>query len=114
MIWLWVFLGGGLGASLRFGLSHLFPRGAEGFPWATLGANLIGCFLIGALFPLMVRESFRAFWMVGLLGGFTTFSAFSLETLNLMESRAVLALIYVLASVGLGLLASWIGMRIHA
>ena len=71
MTWLWVFLGGGLGASLRYGLRPpVAPHTADGFPWATLSANMIGCFAIGALLPLMVREPLKAFWIIGLLGGF--------------------------------------------
>ena len=114
MTWLLVFIGGGLGASLRLGMAQALPRAADGFPWATLGANILGCLAIGALMPLMAKEPMRVFWIVGLLGGFTTFSAFSLETMQLLETRPILALTYVLASVGLGLTACWLGMRIYA
>ena len=114
MSWLWVFLGGGLGACMRFGLGYLLPRTSDGFPLATLSANVLGCFAIGFLMPLISKEPARAFWLVGLLGGFTTFSAFSFEALELLQSRLILALAYVLASVGCGLLACWAGMRFHA
>ena len=109
-----VFMGGGLGALGRFSLSVLIPRAAQGFPWATLIANALGALLIGLLAGwLAERQGLRAFWIVGLLGGFTTFSAFSLETLTLLDrGSAGLALTYVLASLAIGLLACWLGLRI--
>ena len=113
MTWLFVFCGGGLGAMARYGLSFLVPRTAGGFPWATFCANMVGALLIGLLAgTLLSREGARGFWIVGVLGGFTTFSAFSLETVQLIQQRdMLLALIYVVASVLMGLLACWLGMR---
>ena len=80
---MWVFLGGGLGASLRFLMGELLPPMLKsGFPWPTLAVNLIGCALAGLLaarFGLNNPEHpWRAFILVGVLGGFTTFSAFGL------------------------------------
>ena len=113
-MWLWVFVGGGLGALGRFGLSQLMPRSAGGFPWATLAANMVGALLIGLLAGYLAqRAGLRAFWIVGILGGFTTFSAFSIETLDLMQQRgAGLALIYIALTLILGLGACWIGLRV--
>lgn len=109
-----VFIGGGLGALGRFGLAQALPRAVGGFPWATLAANAIGALVIGLLAGWLAnRAGLRAFWIVGLLGGFTTFSAFSLETLDLIDRGALgLAAAYVVASLALGLGACWLGLRI--
>lgn len=104
-------LGGGLGAAARYGVSLAMKPWTATFPWATLTINLLGCLLIGLLVPVVGN---RPYWFVfivpGILGGFTTFSAFGHETLALAQGgRALLAGIYVLASVGAGLLAVWGG-----
>ncbi len=112
---MWVFLGGGLGASARFALGEwLRPMLKSGFPWPTLAINVIGCALAGFLaarFGLSNPEHpWRAFVLVGVLGGFTTFSAFGLESLTLVQQgRVLLATMYVLASVLGGLVAVWLG-----
>jgi len=115
-----VFLGGGLGAGLRYGAALLVAgRGtglgpeAAAFPWATLAVNLVGSFLIGVLAGLLAgRETARLVLVTGLLGGFTTFSAFSLDTLTLLGSgRAGFALGYVAASVVGGLALAWLGAQ---
>lgn len=87
--------GGFLGALARYGISGLVHRQLPltTFPYGTLAVNLIGCFAVGALAGLAeVRQLFgpelRTFALIGLLGGFTTFSTFSLETLNLIEEGA--------------------------
>ena len=97
-------LGGALGAIARFAVSAAI--GAHHvFPWATLAINIAGSFAIGLIWGAYgATEWFqqwgRLFLVVGLLGGFTTFSAFSLETLNLLQgARYGLAASYVLASV---------------
>ena len=104
-------LGGGLGAAARYGVSLAMKPWTATFPWATLTINLLGCLLIGLLVPIVGN---RPYWFVfvvpGLLGGFTTFSAFRHETLALAQGgKSVLAAIYVLASVGAGLGAVWVG-----
>ncbi len=114
----WVFLGGGLGASARFLLSEwLRPMLKSGFPWPTFAANVIGCALAGFLaarFGISSPEHpWRAFMLVGVLGGFTTFSAFGLESLILVQQgRILLATTYVLASVLGGLLGVWLGIML--
>ena len=86
-----VALGGAVGALSRYGLVLAMARlGASSFPWATLTANVGGSFLIGLIWTLLEQKSlldspWRALLVVGLLGGFTTFSSFSLETLTLMQ-----------------------------
>ncbi len=118
MALIWVFLGGGLGASARFLLSEwLRPMLKSGFPWPTLAINVIGCAVAGFLaarFGLSNPEHpWRAFIVVGVLGGFTTFSAFGLESLSLVqEGRILLAILYVSASVLGGLLAVWLGIAL--
>ncbi len=97
----WVGAGGALGACLRYGLSLALP--AARFPVATLCANLIGCALAGAALAACERGSLsgssRLFLMTGVLGGFTTFSAFSIETLQLIrEGLGTQALGYALLS----------------
>lgn len=88
---LFVFLGGGLGSLLRFGVSALSGRlVGEDMPWGTLAVNLLGSFLIGLLAGFAQRDllarPIRFFLVTGVLGGFTTFSAFSYETVRLMQS----------------------------
>ena len=103
-----VALGGALGASLRF-LVGL----AVGFPLGTLAVNVTGSLAIGLVWVLLAEKSplLLPFLMTGLLGGFTTFSAFSLDTLRLLETgRAGVAFSYVGASVILSLAACLLGL----
>ena len=88
----WAGLGGCLGAMGRYSVSLLLSA-QGGFPWATLWVNLLGCLLAGVILAVMTPEPTpaRLFWLTGVLGGFTTFSAFSLETLQLWLSQQRLA-----------------------
>jgi CrcB protein len=113
--YLLVALGSGVGGAARLYVSTLVSRGAgTSFPWGTLAVNVAGCLLVGALGalfepsnPLHVRQELRVLLIVGVLGGFTTFSAFSLETLLLVQRGAVGAAVgYVVASVVLCLAAA--------
>lgn len=109
-----VFLGGGLGATARYGVSlgALSLFGAQ-FPVGTLSVNVVGSAIMGAFAGyLLSREAgtgsdaLRLFFMTGILGGFTTFSAFSLETVALWQRGAAFAAIgYVLISVAASILA---------
>ncbi len=88
--WFAILLGGGLGALSRYFISGWAYRLLGGrFPWGTLVVNLIGCFLIGALWELAQRAAItpaaRMFVFMGALGGFTTFSTFGIETVNLLR-----------------------------
>lgn len=110
MNWLWVALGGAVGASLRYGVSvWLFKPGAV-FPWATWGINLSGCMLAGIFFALsqkylILQQETRLFLMVGILGGFTTFSSFGLESFQLLkQGQLSMAFAYMASSVILGVL----------
>lgn len=109
--------GGFLGSVLRYSANVLIARlaGNPPFPWATLGVNVTGCFLIGVAAGMIeAREAlpggFRIFFMVGLLGGLTTFSAFGFETVELLETgRRPMAFWNVALNLFLGLSAVWAG-----
>jgi CrcB protein len=91
---LWVMLGGALGSAARFWSSAVVAnRFGETFPWGTLLVNVVGCFIIGLVNTLtgpdgrlLMPVAGRQFVMIGICGGFTTFSAFSLQTLTLMQN----------------------------
>jgi CrcB protein len=111
-------LGGACGSVLRFLVSSsMYQWLGRGFPFGTLAVNVIGCFLMGLLAEALILQrismtlEFRAAILVGVLGGFTTFSSFSLETLYLLEQGSFTkAAINVLASVGACLLSVWMGL----
>ena len=116
---LWVALGGAIGSALRFGVNLAAPRllGNE-FPWATFTVNIVGSFLMG-LFTAVLAEKFadqpdlRLFLTTGVLGGFTTFSAFSLDIFGLMQrGENSVALVYALSSVALSILAVFGGFMV--
>ena len=109
-------LAGGLGTLARYGLSGLVHRySKETFPFGTLVVNLVGCLFIGLVMhrvvehPLFTPEA-RVVLVVGLLGGFTTFSAFGYETVELVRGGALLpAALNVAGSVAGGMAAVWLG-----
>jgi CrcB protein len=114
-----VMAGGAIGAGLRFQLGrYTLHHFGPGFPYGTLGANILGGFAMGVLAGVLARyvdggEGWRLFLGVGMLGGFTTFSAFSLETVNMIERgnfgiAAGYALVSVLASVGALFVGLWL------
>jgi len=112
-------LGGALGSVLRFAMNEaVSARFGRAFPWGTLSINVIGSFLIGLLAVMLVERlevspAVRLGLMVGVLGGFTTFSSFSLEVVNLMQNGAFLrALLYVVASVTVCVLAAAAGIHL--
>jgi CrcB protein len=113
-----VFLGGGLGSGLRYWISGLMAqRFGPSFPWGTLTVNVAGSLMIGFVAALtapdgrwIVPTAARTFFMIGICGGFTTFSSFSLETLNLArDAEWLYAGLNILASVALCLIAVWLG-----
>ena len=117
-LYLWIALGGAIVSVARFGAAEAVMRGTDGvFPWGTLVVNVTGCFAIGFFATLTgpggrwpVGSEGRHFFMTGVLGGFTTFSAFSLQTLGLMrEGEWLRAGGNVAGSVGLCLIAVWLG-----
>jgi len=116
--WLLVALGGAAGTLLRWGLGGWLARATGGtFPWETLVINVAGCLGIGLLAGAFDRGALlppplRMALMVGVLGGFTTFSTFALETLRLaLDAQWAAAASYVALSNVLGLAAAWAGHR---
>lgn len=98
---------GWLGVSSRYAVDVLLANGNGGFPIATLLVNLAGCFLAGTIYALSTPSSLQTGLLVGFCGGFTTFSAYALQTLVLFERGKVLpAIAYLLGSPLLGLLAA--------
>lgn len=120
---LWIFVGGGLGTLARWGASGFVAnRIGETFPWGTLLVNVSGSFIIGFFATVTGPEgrwlaggTFRQFFMIGLCGGYTTFSSFSLQTLALAEEgQWFRAGINTVASVVLCLVAVWLGHMLAA
>jgi CrcB protein len=110
-------LGGVLGALARSAVGAALPHSPGGWPWATLLVNLTGCLLLGLLISVVAVHLPEATWprpflAVGVLGGFTTFSAFAVEVVELMDAgAAVLAAGYVVLSVLGGIVAVAVGAR---
>jgi fluoride exporter len=110
--------GGFIGGVLRYLLSQLVQtKFLSTFPFGTLMVNIIGCFLIGLVFGLTDRgnltQEWRLFLATGLLGGFTTFSAFSIESLSLFrDGQFFYATAYISSSVAVGIIATFIGFAI--
>jgi CrcB protein len=117
--WLLIAAGGAAGSMLRYAVQGWVQRLANGgFPAGTLAVNVIGCLVIGFLAaalagPILIREEYRIGLTVGILGGFTTFSAFELETFHLTnDGQFRLAAMNVVLSCVLGFIAVWIGYRV--
>jgi fluoride exporter len=116
---LFVGLGGAAGSILRF-LTNVFVTRfySASFPLATFMVNIAGCFLAGLFFGLIVQENtsnqnLKFLLITGFCGGFTTFSAFALENVNLLSSdNMTTAVLYITASIVAGLLALWLGLAI--
>jgi len=110
-------LGASLGALGRFYLSNLFPKGENAdIPLGILVVNILGCFLVGFFYNLMdsdLEKIYTPLIFIGFLGAFTTFSAFTKETLELINTGNFLyACFYVLISILSCLLATWMGMHL--
>jgi CrcB protein len=114
MSWLLVGIGGALGSVARYGAYRLWPMTPGGWPVPTLTVNLLGSFAIGLLYMYVAAragsaENARLFWMTGVLGGFTTYSAFALESALLGFSTTGFA--YLLVTVAGCLAAALLGMK---
>ncbi len=112
-------IGGAFGSVMRYVLAGwVYAVAGAGFPYGTLVVNLTGCLLIGVLSALfsgamLIREEYRVGLLVGVLGGFTTFSTFGWESWSLLNDRQFFrAGLNVLLSVGLGLAFVWLGYRL--
>ncbi|WP_409304481.1 fluoride efflux transporter CrcB [Peribacillus sp. SCS-155] len=110
-----VMAGGFLGAICRFGISYIYETKAGEFPIGTLSINIIGCFLLGWLYSFArerskISSKLILFIGTGFTGSFTTFSTFSVETYNLFSAENYFtAVLYIMLSIGLGLLFVYIG-----
>ena len=110
--------GGAIGGGLRWLLNQALPHGTEGFPWSTFVENVTGCLILGALMVFLLdvwgpHRYARPFLGIGILGGFTTFSAYTVETLGLLRAeQAPTAFAYLFGTVIVGLLATWTGIAV--
>jgi CrcB protein len=114
-----VFFGGGLGSVTRFVLGKwISTLHQHHFPWGTLAANVGACLAVGFFIGLadhkqIISPASRIFWVVGFCGGFSTFSTFSVETINLIQQGfTISSFCYVLASVALCLCATFAGLQL--
>ena len=119
MQWLMIAIGGALGSVARYAaVSYLTPMLGYRFPTGTFIVNISGSLLIGIAYVLLVEKAtlpseWRLFFITGILGGYTTFSAFSLEILHMWQNGQVLnSIFYATSSVTLGLLFAYIGMQL--
>lgn len=114
---IYIAIGGALGALFRYGLSGIISKSFDGvFPWGTLGVNLIGSFAIGVVWEFFSRAAIapnvRSFVFIGLLGAFTTFSTYTLESMELMQTGEFrMATLNFLLSNGLGILLVFAGLE---
>ena len=111
--------GGAVGALMRYGLGlRVTLLAGSAFPWGTLLVNIVGCFLAGLLFALAVTriplsDLLRNGLQIGLLGGFTTFSAFSIDAITLFDQGLWLrGLLYIVTNVVVSLLGAYLGMSV--
>jgi CrcB protein len=119
MQWLMIAIGGALGSMARFAaVGYLTPMLNFRFPIGTFIVNILGSLLIGVAYVVLVEKAvlpneWRLFFITGILGGFTTFSAFSLEMLQMwQEGHVLISIFYAASSVVLGLLFAYVGMHI--
>lgn len=116
MTWLSVFIGGGLGSLCRYGFSKAFPY-TSGFPLATFIANVLACLVLGYLIGLEMKKDLgmtsKLLLMTGFCGGFSTFSTFSGESFQLLESgNSTMAIIYMITSLLVCLIGIFVGVQL--
>jgi CrcB protein len=112
---LWVAFGASLGANARYWIGYFCKSNIQEFPWPTLIINVLGSLLLGAFSAAALERGWgwpaRLFFAVGVCGGFTTFSTFSFETINLARSSIRVAALYVLLSLVLSIGACFAGVH---
>jgi CrcB protein len=112
-----VFLGAGFGGVLRYAIGNIIKWNGTNFPWATFVVNIIGSFLIGIILAYSLKNetfstNYKLLLTTGVCGGFTTFSALSAESLQLIkQGNWMLALAYIICSIVLGIVACGIGFQ---
>jgi len=112
MRYVWIALAGGAGSVCRYLVWRAVTQPESGFPAGTLTVNILGCFCIGLLAKTVTDDILRLALITGFLGGFTTFSAFGLETVQLLRNgMTITAVWYVAASNIGGMAAAWAGWR---
>ena len=114
-----VAVGGALGALARYSLDRAIERRSVSlFPWSTFVINVSGCLVAGVVIATLVDRHHTPLWLraglvMGFVGGYTTFSTFAQETLDLVEEgRLALSIVYAAGSVGLGVAAVLVGIRL--
>lgn len=109
-------LGGSIGSMARFLVWYFFK--SPQFPVSTLLVNIVGSLVIGMVIGLSIKDpgfsnNWKLFLATGICGGFTTFSAFSIENLQMMlDGKYLISLVYIIASIILGIAATWIGFKL--
>ena len=110
---MWIAVAGGAGSLCRYVVWRAVTQPESAFPAGTLAVNILGCFCIGLLAKMVNHDVLRLALITGFLGGFTTFSAFGLETLHLLRNGLIpTAVLYISASNIGGVLAAWAGWRV--
>jgi CrcB protein len=108
-----VFLGAGAGANARYWLAVWLGSKSQSFPWATLAVNLTGSLLLGVLMGVLARQNETMAWRlllgVGVLGGYTTFSTFSMEAFQMLKSGTGAGILYILLSTAAGIALAALG-----
>jgi fluoride exporter len=112
-----IFIAGGLGTLCRYSLSFILPAKVNKLPLPTLIANILGCFAIGLIIAIFqkqhISDSTKQVLTIGFCGGFTTFSAFSVEALNVINTQSTFwGLVYIGVSIIAGLVATYFGMML--
>jgi CrcB protein len=111
-----IFLGGGIGSLLRYGIGLMFSKSA--FPWGTFVSNVISCILLGLFVGWLVKEGLfeskmKLFLVTGLCGGFSTFSTFSYESLRLLEKGDFIPFLFNIGgSIAVCLLCIYLGLKL--
>jgi CrcB protein len=110
--------GGVIGALARYGIGRAFPAGSSAFPWSTFAINVVGCFLIGVLMVIVIHAVpghtlVRPFFGVGILGGFTTFSTYAVDTVRLIQAGSpAIAVAYLFGTLLTAMIAVYLGTAI--